>query len=73
MPDTKHKLPKPACEICGKEVHVKEDGTATDAITKRHPITKQIRSYTCQECEDRTKKRARKLAEKYITGETDKK
>jgi uncharacterized protein YlaI len=70
MTDTKHKLPKPVCGVCGKPVHVEEDGTATDATANRSLLTKQIRGYTCKECEDRAKDRTRKLVEEYISGKT---
>lgn len=73
MANTKRKLPKPVCEVCGKPVHVKEDGTAIDARTNRNLLTKQIKGYMCKECEDKTRERAKKLVEKYVSGKTDEK
>jgi uncharacterized protein YlaI len=71
MTDTKRKLPKPVCGACGKPVHVREDGTAIDATTNMNLLTRQIKGYTCKECEDKAKERAKKLVEGFITGKTD--
>jgi uncharacterized protein YlaI len=73
LTNIKHELPKPVCEVCGKTVQVKEDGTAIDAKTNRNPITKQIKGYTCKECEAKTRERTKQLIEGYVSGKTDRK